>query len=433
MADTQGDPREDYERRQSRPTAEVIPPGDMAEAARSLGELAVTSGEMSVVQERSLFGDLITAQPVRVARNDAKILQKIDVWAGIAGERWFYRYPVKNRRTGRVDYIEGPSVKATNAVARLFGNCSVESRTVALDGKRDICYSRFGDLETGFSITKGQIVPRTATLGGEDEERRQQIAHNIGQSKSQRNVTEAALGDFAQRAFLAAKASIVAKIGNNIEKARTRIVELLNELGQEKGITNVVSRVEYVKARKVGEWLAPDIAGIHGEIEFIADGMASIDETWPLPAPPEPRRSDESAVATPGAHSPPAPAAAGAAAASSLPSEEGSAPPSSDSVNENAEVPRGTEEPGAATATPAGPDAATAAPAPPPRDWKVPDDTLGQENIIRVLGELLEMTESDADQDEFERQNSERIGKITGERGRQLKARFEAKRRARRA
>ena len=53
----------------------------------------------------------------------------------MAGERWFYRYPVRNRRTGKIDYIEGPSVKCTNAVARLFGNCSVESRTVRLDDK----------------------------------------------------------------------------------------------------------------------------------------------------------------------------------------------------------------------------------------------------------------------------------------------------------
>jgi hypothetical protein len=436
MADPQGDPREEYERRQSRPTAEVIPPGmdDMAEAARSLGELAV-NGDMTLVQERSLFGDLITAQPVRVARNDAKILQRIDVWGGIAGERWFYRYPVRNRRTGRVDYIEGPSVKCTNAVARLFGNCSVESRTVALDAKRDICYSRFGDLETGFSITKGQIVPRSATLGGDDEERRQQIAHNIGQSKSQRNVVEAALGDFAQRGFLAAKNSIVEKIGKNIEKARIRIVELLNELAQEKGVVGIVPRVEYVKGRKVDEWLAPDIAGVHGEIEFIADGMASIDETWPLPPPPEPRRGDTESgpAATPAATTPPAAAAdAGAAAASSpTPQPGGSVPPSSGSVNENAEVPKPadgdvagerTEGSGIASPTP-----------PPPRNWQVPPDTMGQDAIIRVLGELLDETQTDADQDQLEQQNAERIAKITGEKGRLLRKRFDDKRKARHA
>jgi hypothetical protein len=413
MADPQGDPRDELEQRQrQRPTEELLPPGmdEMAQAARSLGDLAVNN-ELTIQQERSLFGDLITAQPVRVARNDAKILQKIDVWAAIAGERWYYRYPVRNRRTGRIDYIEGPSVKATNAVARLFGNCTVESRTVALDARRDICYSRFGDLETGFSITKGQLVPRSATLGGEDEERRQQIAHNVGQSKSQRNVIDAALGDFAQRAFISAKNSIIEKIGRNIEKARSRIVDLLNELGKEKGVTGIVGRVEYVKGRTVAEWLAPDIAGIHGELEFINDGMASIDETWPLPAPPEPRRSD---IETPaGASSPPAAAApsdtagapAGAAAASAPPPSDGSAPPPSPSVNETADQPA--------------------------RDWSIPPNTMGQDNVIKALQELLDETESDEEQDEFERQNAERIAKITGEKGRLLRARFADKRRQR--
>jgi hypothetical protein len=378
---------------------------------------------MTVVQERSLFGDVVIAQPIKRARDEAKILQKIDVWAGISGSRWYYRFPVKERRTGKVNWVEGPSVKCTNAIGRLYGNCAVESRTVRLDDRRDVCYSRFCDWETGFSITKGQIVPRTATLGGDDEERRQQIAHNIGQSKSQRNVTEAAIGDFTQRAFESAKASIVDRIGKNIEKARERIVALLNELATEHRIVNIVARVEYAKGRKVAEWLAPDIAGIHGEANSIADGFASIDETWPLPAPPEPRRGDgESAAATPGALSP-APATAGAAAASSLPSEEGSAPPSSDSVNENAASPPADEP----THHPhAEPEAM-------PRNWTVPADTLGQENIIRVLGELLDETASDEEQDEFERQNAERIAKITGEKGRLLRKRFDDKRKARHA
>ena len=444
MADPQRDPREAEPQR--RPTAEILPPGDDfdVQAERSLGELAVNQ-ELTVVQERGLFGDLITAQAVKRFRDDAKILQKIDVWAAMAGARWFYRYPVKNRRTGKIDYIEGPSVKCTNAVARLFGNCSVESRTQRLDEKTYICYSRFGDLETGFSITKGQLVPRSATLGGEDEERRVAIAHNIGQSKSQRNVTEAALGDFTHRAFTGAKASIVDRIGRNIEKSRERIVELLLELGREKGINTIVTRVEYVTGKRVTEWLAPDIAGIHAELEAIRDGMASIDEQWPLPAPPEPRRGNgqpekPADADPPAAISPAAAATTGAAAPSpSSPASPGSAPPPSASVNENAEVPKpassvageGKEEPEKKE---------NASPAPPPpeqpqppqqRNWTVPPDVMGQEAIIRALGELLDMAETDADQDEFERQNAERIAKITGEKGRQLRARFDDKRRAR--
>jgi hypothetical protein len=404
------------------PHAEFLPPDmrDM-EAARSLGELAVNQ-ELTVVQERGLFGDLITAQPVQRHRDDAKILQKVDIWAAIAGERWYYRYPVRNRRTGRTDYIEGPSVKATNAIARLFGNCTVESRTTVMPGdpKQYICYSRFGDLETGFSITKGQLVPRSATLGGEDEERRQAIAHNIAQSKSQRNVVDAAIGDFVQRGFAGAKDSIVARIGRNIEKARERIVELLLELGRDKDISTLVTRVEYVTGRKVNEWLAPDIAGIHAEIEAVKDGFASIDEQWPLPAPPEPRRGDAAA-----AEQPPLVTATAATAASPPNPSDGSAPSPS-----NTEVPKPVA--GAAGEGTEGSGITSPSPTPPPlRNWTLPPGLMGQDAVIKGLNELLDMTESDADQDEFERQNAERIAKITGVKGQTLRAGFAAKRKAR--
>jgi hypothetical protein len=384
--------------------AEFLPPDTTDLAALKLLSEGAVNQELTVVQERSLFGDLITAQPVKKARNPAKILQDIDVYAAMGGERWYYRYPVRNRKTGRTDHIEGPSVKATNAVARLYGNCAIESRTMRLDEKTYVCYSRFADLESGFTITKGQLVPRSATLGGEDEERRQQIAHNIGQSKSQRNVIEAALGDFVHRAFLQAKDSIVARIGRNIDKARERIVELIVEVGKDKGIPNLVSRVEYTTGRKVAEWLAPDIAGIHAEVEAVRDGFASIDEQWPLPAPPEPRRNDtagttETTAGTPhGADQPfptSAPTPAGTAATSQSP-PEGSEPPSAQ-----------------------------------PRNWSIPPDLLGQDAVIKALTDLLDMTESDADQDEFERQNAERIAKITGVKGQALRSSFAAKRRSR--
>ena len=448
MADPQGDPRDQHEQQQRRPTAEILPPGSDfdVEAMRSLGELAVTP-ELTVVQERSLFGDLITAQPVKRSRDAAKILKEIDVWAAIAGPRWFYRYPVRNRRTGKTDYIEGPSVKCTNAVARLFGNCSIESRTMRLDEKTYICYSRFGDLETGFSMTKGQLVPRSATLGGEDEERRVAIAHNIGQSKSQRNVTDAALGDFTQRGFEAAKGSIVERIGKNVEKARERIAALLVELGRDKSVPNLIARVEYVTGRRLGEWLAPDIAGVHAELEAVREGFASIDEQWPLPAPAEPRRgngTETTAAATPPpANSPADVAATGAATASdSLPKDPtpGSSSPPTDSQPAVTPVPADDGKEGSGnTSQPTPPHpAATSDGAeqpsgdkPLPRNWTVPADVIGQENIIRALGELLDMTESDAEQDDFERQNAERIAKITGERGRLLKNKFDAKRRSR--
>ena len=81
MADPQRDPREAEPQR--RPTAEILPPGDDfdVQAERSLGELAVNQ-ELTVVQERGLFGDLITAQAVGASAT-TKILQR-----STCGRRW---------------------------------------------------------------------------------------------------------------------------------------------------------------------------------------------------------------------------------------------------------------------------------------------------------------------------------------------------------
>jgi len=281
-----------------RPTAtiegELLPNDDpMMEAARSLGDLAPSNPNLTIQQERNLFGDVVTAQPIRVRRDEADILKRIDIKAMAAGPRYFYRYPVQNRKKRRTDYIEGPTVKCTNTVLRLFGNAAVESRTVPQRDGSYICYSRFADHETGFSMTKGQLVPRSATLGGEDAERRLQIAHNIGQSKSQRNVIEASLDEFVNRAWKKAKQSLIERIGRDLPKSRATIVAELEKLG----VAGIVQRVERLYARKASDWMAPDIAQIYAELQAIIDGMSSIDETWPTEPPPEPKRTDDTPAA----------------------------------------------------------------------------------------------------------------------------------------
>lgn len=347
---------------------EAIPPDDMMEAARSLGALATTQ-ELTITQERSLFGDIVTAQPIRQRRDLAGMLKKIDIIAAAAGKRFFYRYPVKNRRTRSIDYIEGPTIKATNAVMLLYGNAAVESRTIPM-GEGYICYSRFCDWESGTSFTKGQLVPKSATLGGEDEERRAAIAHNVGQSKSQRNVIEAALGEYVHRAFEVAKTSLIERIGRDIERSRRVIVEELAKLA----VPGIVGRIEQACARKSSDWLAPDIARIYAELQGILDGMSSVDETWPLPAPPEPKRSDAAG---------PSPSA-------------GDAP---------------TSGPAAEPVAGAPPSPASDA-RPPDSPWRVAHDVVGQESIYTRLRALLIVTTRAADIDAIVAENAERISKF---------------------
>jgi hypothetical protein len=360
---------------------------DFPQEPPALGELAKLDTNLSITQERSLFGDIVTAQPIRVARDEPRLLQKMDVLGARNGARFFYRYPVRNKRTRQVDYIEGPTVKCTDACFMAYKNVAVESRTIAIPGDKGgnyVCYSRFCDWENGVSLTMGQIVPRSATLGGDDEERRQQIAHNVGQSKSRRNVVNAALGEYVNRAYLSAKKSLIERIGRNIDKSRAVITEHVDELG----VPGLMARIEHIYGRKAKDFLATDIAAIYAELQAINDGMSSIDETWPPIPPPEPRRGVSD---VPGSGDEPERAVSDAP----LPTP-------------------GPATPAAVPASPQQADASLREPSAPPaeRDWRVGDDVIGQEAILRRLHQLLGETQSDLEVDALIAANNERIGKL---------------------
>jgi hypothetical protein len=345
------------------------------------GPLAIREAH-EIVAEKSLFGDVVMAQPTKKPRVEADVLRNIKTMAAAAGERWYYRFPVWNNRKKRTEHIEGISIKGTDSVARYYGNCRTES-VVVDHGRYWMIYSRFADLETGYTLIRPFKADKdTATLKSEDTARLEQIAMGIAVSKGQRIVVDHALNDFTTYAFEEAKKSLVDEIGKNLAKYRERAVARLEEFGP--GIT---ARVELAYGRKAAEWLAHDLAAIRAEIKAIDDGLDSLDDTWPPPAPPEPKRSDVTDVPP----DPPAPAA----------------------------PPAGAQEEAATTAAPhkpasTAPHAAEERSEPPPKNWRVPDTVLGQEAILKALRDLLGMTESGADIDQLEAQNAERLAKITG-------------------
>lgn len=227
---------------------------------------------------------IITAQKVAVERDEAKVLQKIKVFAQAAGEEWYYRYPVRNNRTNQTDWIEGPSIKCANNVARYYGNCQVDTRVVD-NGDSWIVYARFVDYETGFSYTRPfQQRKGQGSIKSKDTDRQLDIALQIGVSKAIRNVICNALETFTNYGFDEAKSAIVGKIGKNVDHYRARVIERLQGLRVDQ------RRVEATLGRAAQDWLAPDLARIIAQLQAINDGMATIEETWPGETPPRPSR-----------------------------------------------------------------------------------------------------------------------------------------------
>ena len=213
------------------------------------------------------------AQAVAVKRDDAEVLKKLRVLAAAAGENWYYRFPVKNKQKNTTDFVEGPSIKLANDLARIYGNNEIDCRSQDV-GDHWVFYARFIDIETGYSLTRPFQQRKNASRMGGDEDRRLDIAFQIGASKAIRNVVINALQTFADFAFEEARNALVDKIGRNLEGWRTRVQEKLS------GRLDI-KRVEAVIGRTVGEWLAPDIAKVVATMKAVEDGMASIDEAFP--------------------------------------------------------------------------------------------------------------------------------------------------------
>lgn len=108
-------------------------------------------------------------------------------------------------------------------------------------------------------------------------ERQLDIAFQIGASKAIRNVVNNALQTFSDYAFQAARNSLVDRIGANLDGWRKRTLEGIAKIPVE------LSRVERVIGRPAKDWLAPDVASIIAMMKAIADGMATVDETFPAP------------------------------------------------------------------------------------------------------------------------------------------------------
>jgi hypothetical protein len=217
---------------------------------------------------------VIGAQPVAVYRDEQKILQKLSALAAAAGSDWFYRFPVKKKEGGQ-DWIEGPSIKLANDVARIFGNNINEVREIDV-GDAWIFYARFTDIETGFSMERAYRQRKSqSSIKSRDADRQLDIAYQIGQSKAIRNAICNALQIYADFAFEQAQNSLIDKIGKDLESWRARTVQGLAKMPVE------LIRVERVVGRAAKDWLAPNIAQIISMMQSVRDGMSTVEESFP--------------------------------------------------------------------------------------------------------------------------------------------------------
>ena len=228
----------------------------------------------------AMLGQSSVAMVVPVPRDVRKVLEEIKVLAAIAGDKYYYRIPFRDRRTGKVTYAEDGNINMANDLARVWRNMQVDCAFVD-EGSHWVFYGRVIDRENGVTMIRPfRARPTASRIGGDDAERRVDASFQIGVSKAERNVILNYLRPYADFALQEAKASAVDKYGKRIDHYRKAVPKMLAERGIE------LKRVEAVVGRKAEQWLAEDVAKVVAMMNSIEDGMATLNDTFP-PLPGE--------------------------------------------------------------------------------------------------------------------------------------------------
>jgi hypothetical protein len=240
----------------------------------SAGEKLLRDG-MAVQKVQTPYTTAVAVQkPRSIARVTANVLEE----AKLAGSSFFYRWKVKNKKTGREDTVEGPSIDLAMCMARNYGNCAID-----VDDEETLTDYKFRgvfiDLESGFTCPRLFKQRKKQSIGMEDAGRAEDIVYQIGQSKAIRNAIVRAMPNWlSEQAIEAATTAELSKIKpENIAIARARAFDFFRQYG----VTQ--ERIEAKIGRPLDNWTAQDIVDLKGMATALKEGRISANELFPEP------------------------------------------------------------------------------------------------------------------------------------------------------
>ena len=247
-----------------RPFGETAQPEPHAAAPR--GDLTTT-----------VFDGVITAQRVVVPRSLEKVRATMRTLCAMNGEQYIYSWPVNDRKNNRKVQIEGATIKLANDLARTWGNNQLDIRVFDDGPTHWMMYGRFVDLETGFSLTRPfrQRHEINMNMRGDNADRQEDMAFQIGVSKCLRNVVVNGLSTEASFSVDQAKKGLVSWVQQNPERA----IEYIKSMTSEHAIPLLA--VESIVGIKMGDWSPRDTAGVVMQMRSISEGMITAAELFP--------------------------------------------------------------------------------------------------------------------------------------------------------
>jgi hypothetical protein len=214
-------------------------------------------------------------QPRSLARTTKGVLDE----AAIAGSDFYYRWEIKNKKTGKTSVVQGGSIELAMAIARHFGNCAVPTE-VEETPTHYIFKAVFVDLETGFNFERLFRQRKSQSLGNYDADRQDDIVFQIGQSKAQRNAILKAVPSWLidKAVEVARKAEIDNIKAEDITIARANTLSFFEKYGV------TPDRIEVVIGRDSDHWTVEDIANLRGSAKALKEGRITAEELFPKTA-----------------------------------------------------------------------------------------------------------------------------------------------------
>jgi hypothetical protein len=258
------------------------------EASEKFKDVTVYSGEPQVaevlpgpvamlpmVQTKTQYHTAVTVQK---PRDLDKLVAAVKREAALAGEAFYWSWPVKNKKTGRTETLDGPSIGLAMCVAREWTNVAVEVEYTET-ATHDIFTAHFVDLERGFTVSRiwkqSKGANKDLSAWGE---RAVNMTFQAAQSRAIRNAVLAGVPKWlVDQAKEIAKESVLKGITpEKIAAAREQSIKVFGARG--------VTEARLVAALRVPvtQWGPGEIVALKGMLNQIKDGQASADELFPV-------------------------------------------------------------------------------------------------------------------------------------------------------
>ena len=218
-----------------------------------------------------------TAVAVQQPRSMTRINHNVLEEAKLAGAAFYFRWPVKNKKTGKTSMVQGGSIDLAMCIARNYGNCVVD-----IEGTETPTHFMlkgvFVDLETGFTVPRLFRQRKSQNIGGGyGDDRSEDMVFQIAQSKAQRNaILKAMPAWLIDKAIETARDAEIGKIkGDNLPLARAKVIEYFSPYG----ITQ--ERIEAKIEIDADHWTAENIADLRANATALKEGRVTAEELFP--------------------------------------------------------------------------------------------------------------------------------------------------------